>query len=107
MGVNNKIYGLIGLARRAGKISFGTESAKETIEKKKAKLVIIAENSSDRTKKNFKELSERLNVPFRIVGTIEDLSRSIGQVNKAVLVIKDENFAKEILKRINGGEIIG
>jgi len=107
LGVNNKIYGLIGLARRAGKISFGTESAKETIEKKKAKLVIIAENSSDRTKKNFKELSERLNVPFRIVGTIEDLSRSIGQVNKAVLVIKDENFAKEILKRINGGEIIG
>ena len=107
MGVNNKIYGLIGLARRAGKISFGTESAKETIEKKKAKLVIVALDSSDRTKKNFKELSERLNIPFRITGTIEDLSRSIGQVNKAVLVIKDENFAKEILKRIDGGEIIG
>ena len=107
MGVNNKIYGLIGLARRAGKISFGTESSIETIEKKKAKLVIVANDSSDRTKKNFKELSEKLNIPFRIVGTIEDLSRSIGQVNKAVIVIKDENFAKEILKRIDGGEIIG
>ena len=107
LGVNNKIYGLIGLARRAGKISFGTESSIETIEKKKAKLVIVANDSSDRTKKNFKELSEKLNIPFRIVGTIEDLSRSIGQVNKAVIVIKDENFAKEILKRIDGGEIIG
>ena len=105
--MENKIYGLIGLARRAGKISFGTESSIETIEKKKAKLVIVAKDSSDRTKKNFKELSQKLNVPFRIVGTIEDLSRSIGQVNKAVLVIKDENFAKEILKRIDGGEIIG
>ena len=107
MGVNNKIYGLVGLARRAGKISFGTESSIETIEKKKAKLVIVAEDSSDRTKKNFKELSDKLNVEFRIAGTIEDLSRSIGQVNKAVIVIKDENFAKEILKRIDGGEIIG
>lgn len=107
MGVNNKIYRLIGLARRAGKISFGTESAKETIEKKKAKLVIVAEDSSDRTKKNFKELSDKLNVQFRIAGRIEDLSQSIGQVNKAVIVIKDENFAKEILKRIDGGEIIG
>lgn len=107
MEINNKIYGMIGLARRAGKVSFGTESAIETIEKKKAKLVIVAEDSSDRTKKNFKELSEKLNVPFRIAGTIEDLSQSIGQVNKAVLVIKDENFAKEILKRIDGGEIIG
>ena len=80
MEINNKIYGMIGL---------------------------VAEDSSDRTKKNFKELSEKLNVPFRIAGTIEDLSQSIGQVNKAVLVIKDENFAKEILKRIDGGEIIG
>ena len=105
--MENKIYGLIGLARRAGKVSFGTESSIETIEKKKAKLVIVANNSSDRTKKNFKELSQKLNVPFRIAGTIEDLSRSIGQVNKAVLVIRDENFAKEILKRIDGGEIIG
>ena len=94
--MENKIYGLIGLARRAGKISFGTESSIETIEKKKAKLVIVAEDSSDRTKKNFKELCEKLNVSFRITGTIEDLSKSIGQVNKAVIVIKDENFAKEI-----------
>lgn len=104
---NNKIYGLLGLARRAGKVSFGTESATETIEKKKAKLVIVAKDSSDRTKKNFKELCEKINVQIRIIGTIEDLSQSIGQVNKAVIVIKDENFAKEILKRIDGGEIIG
>ena len=105
--MENKIYGLIGLARRAGKVSFGTEISIETIEKKKARLVIVAEDSSDRTKKNFKELSQKLNIPFKIAGTIEDLSKSIGQVNKAVLVIKDENFAKEILKRIDGGEIIG
>ena len=105
--LENKIYGLIGLARRAGKVSFGTESSIETIEKKKAKLVIVAKDSSERTKKKFKELSEKLSIPFRIIGIIEDLSRSIGQVNKAVIVIKDENFAKEILKRIDGGEIIG
>lgn len=104
---NNKIYGLLGLARRAGKISFGTESSIETIEKKKAKLVIVAEDCSERTKKNFEELCKKLNVELRIVGTIELLSQSIGQVNKAVFVIKDENFAKEILKRIDGGEIIG
>lgn len=104
---NNKIYGLLGLARRAGKISFGTESSIETIEKKKAKLVIVAEDSSDRTKKNFKELCESFKVELRIIGTIELLSQSIGQVNKAVLVVKEENFAKEILKRIDGGEIIG
>lgn len=96
-----------GLARRAGKIAFGTESSKETIEKKKAKLIIIAEDASDRTKNNFENLSKKYNVPVRIKGTIEDLSKSIGQINKAIIVVRDENFAKEILKRIDGGEIIG
>lgn len=105
--INNKIYGLLGLARRAGKISFGTESAKETIEKNKAKLVIVAEDCSDRTKKNFELVCKNENVPIRIFGTIESLSKSIGQSNKAVIAIKDENFAKELLKKIDGGEIIG
>ena len=104
---NNDIYGLLGLARRAGKLSFGTESSIEAIKKRKAKLVILAEDSSDRTKKNFEELSKTQNVPFRIKGTIELLSKSIGQTNKAVIVVKDENFAKEMIKRIDGGEIIG
>lgn len=103
----NKIYGLLGLARRAGEVSFGTESCLQEINKKKAKLIIVAENSSNRTKKNFSELCEKENVKIRIFGTIEELSTCIGQVNKAVIVIKDENFAKEILKRIDGGEIIG
>lgn len=107
MKPNNKVLGLLGLARRAGKIAFGTESTIEVIEKKKTKLVIIAKDSSDRTKKNFKDLCEKYNVQIREIETIETLSKSIGQFNKAVYAIKDENFAKEIIKIIDGGEIIG
>ena len=39
--INNKICGLLGLARRAGKLSFGTESCIQEIEKNKIKLIII------------------------------------------------------------------
>ena len=95
------------MARRAGKVSFGTESSKDTIEKKKAKLIIVAQDASDRTKKNFENLSREHLIPMRITGTIDDIRKSIGQINKAVIVVKDENFAKEIIKRIDGGEIIG
>ena len=97
--IDNKVYGLLGLARRAGKISFGTESSIETIQKGKAKLVIVTTDSSDRTKNNFEELSKKFNVEFRIFGTIENLSKSIGQNNKAVIVIKDKNFSNEIVKK--------
>lgn len=103
----NNIYGLLGLARRAGKISFGTQSSIDTIEKRKAKLVILAQDSADRTKKNFEELCKSKNIPIRITGTIEEISKSIGQVNKTVITINDENFSKELIKRIDGGEIIG
>ena len=105
--IDNKVYGLLGLARRAGKISFGTESSIETIQKGKAKLVIVTTDSSDRTKNNFEELSKKFNVEFRIFGTIENLSKSIGQNDKAVIVIKDKNFSNEIVKKIDGGEVIG
>ena len=103
----NKIYGLIGLARRAGKINFGTESSIDLIKNRKAKLVIVAEDAAERTKKNIRIECEKEKIEFRIFGTIEELSSAIGQDNKAVFAIKDENFAKELIKKIDGGEIIG
>lgn len=105
--ITNNIYGLLGLARRAGKLSFGTEASIQTIEKGKAKLVIVASDSSDRMKNNFIQICSLKNVSIKIVGNIEELSKSIGQANKAVIVVKEENFAKELIKRIDGGEIIG
>lgn len=105
--IKNKIYGLIGLARRAGKINFGTQSSIEAIEKRKAKLIIVTEDSAERTKKNFKILSENKNVPIRVYGNIEKMSESIGQTNKAVITINDENFSNEIIKLIDGGDVIG
>ncbi len=103
----NKALRLLGLATRAGKIAFGTESVIETIENKKAKIVLVAEDAADRTKRNITRISKENNVNVRIYGTIEILSKCIGKENKAVICVKDINFAKEILKNIDGGEIIG
>ncbi len=103
----NKALRLLGLAARAGKVAFGTESVIETIENKKAKIVLVAEDAADRTKRNIKRISEENHVSIRIYGTIETLSKWVGKENKAVICIKDINFANEILKIIDGGEIIG
>ncbi len=105
--INKKILGLIGLSAKAGKISFGSDSVEEQIKKKKIKLVIIAEDSSERTKDKFKKLSEDNDVSYIIVGKMEELSKAIGKSNKAIIGIKDLNLSKEIQKISNGGEIIG
>ena len=105
--INKKILGLLGLATRAGKVSFGTQSVIEKIRKKKVKLVIIAEDASERTKKNFEELCASIEVDRKIFGNIKELSSAIGQTNKAIIGIEDENFAREIEKIFYGGDAIG
>jgi len=52
-------------------------------------------------------LCENNNIPIRVFSYIEKISKSIGKSNKAVIALKDSNFSKEILKIIDGGEVIG
>ncbi len=103
----NKALRLIGLATRAGKIAFGTVSVTETITNKKAKLVIIAKDAAERTQRNIIRIANENNIKVRLYETIQTLSKSIGKENKAVISIKDGNFSNEILKIIDGGEVIG
>lgn len=70
-------------------------------------LIIVAENSSERTKEKFQKLSEEYNIPIVIIGEIEELSQAIGKSNKAILGIEDINLSNEIQKINNGGEVIG
>ena len=105
--INNRICGLLGLARRAGKVTFGTEACMEELEKSKIKLIIIATDAAERTKMNFSNICNSKKIPIFEVLNINEISNAIGQSNKAVVGIKDVNFAKEIIKIINGGEAIG
>ena len=104
---NSKILGLIGLAARARKVSFGADSVELEAQKNKVYLIILAQDSSTRTKEKFQKISEKYNVPIIITQTIEDLSKAIGKSNKAILGIEDINLASEIQKINNGGEAIG
>lgn len=104
---NNKVLGLIGLASRARNICFGADSVEEYIKKRKIKLVIVAEDASDRTKEKFKKLCNEYEIQILIDGKIEELSKAIGKSNKAIIGVKDINIAKGIMNLNNGGEFIG
>ena len=105
--INNKILGLVGFAARARKIAFGADSVEIDIKARKVKLIIVAEDASDRTKQKFVKLAEEYNLPIIIAGNIDELSKAIGKSNKAVIGIKEINLANEIQKINNGGEVIG
>lgn len=105
--INKKILGLIGLSAKARKISYGADSVEIQLKKKKVKLIIVAEDASDRTKNKFIKLSNEYNVPIIILSEIDEISKTIGKSNKAIIGIEEENISKEIQKINNGGEVIG
>ena len=71
------------------------------------KLIFLATDASERTKKVIKQECEKQQIPVNEALTLEVLSKAIGKQNKVVIGIKDINFAKEMQKIISGGEIIG
>jgi len=102
---NKKILGLLGLSARARNITFGADSTEQEIEKSNIKLVVIAEDASDRTKKNFIEKCNKYNIPVFFYGSIEEISQAIGKPNKAIIGVKNINMAREIEKIIRGDRI--
>lgn len=104
---NQKIFGLLGLCMKSGGLAFGTQACEDLINKNKLKLIIVAEDAADRTSRNFSFLCDKNNIRYVQFGTIEELSKTVGQKNKAVFGVKNESFANQIYKIINGGDVIG
>lgn len=102
----NKIYGLLGLCARAGNIVSGMDAVSDEIKRNKVKLLIIAEDASEKTISNIKFLADKKGIPIIIIGTIDENSKSIGKENRAIIGIKDKNISDGI-KKIYGGEAFG
>ena len=62
----------------------------------KAALVIVGEDASGNTKKNFQNMCEFYHVPIFLFGTKETLGHSMGKETRASLAITDSGFAKSI-----------
>ena len=94
----NKIYSMLGLARKGGNISIGFDTTKADIEKNKSFLVIIAEDASEKTKENIIFLCRRHNSKYEF-GEKEILGKSLVKP-VSVLSVTDKNIASYILNKI-------
>ncbi len=94
----NKLLGMLGLARRAGRLSIGTDMTCEALRQGSARLCILACDASENTAKRVKSKSEFYGVKC-ICPEINraQLSHAIGKENDiSAVAINDENFASAI-----------
>lgn len=96
----DKVLSMLGLAAKAGAIASGEFSTEKSVKEGKAFLVIVAEDASDNTKKNFRDMTAFYKVPMCEYSQKELLGHAIGKEYRASLAVNNENFATNIEGRI-------
>ena len=96
----NKIYSMIGIANKGGKVAIGYDVTCLNIEKNKSVLVLIAADASEKTKKNILYVCNKYNCKYIEYGEKDLLGKSLGRKMVGVLSINDENIASYLLNNL-------
>ena len=98
----NKLLNLIGLATNGGNAVAGAFLTERAVKSGEARLVIVAEDASDRSAHDFASMCEYYETPCIRFGTQETLGRYAGKERRTAVAITDEGLARAIWKRFDG-----
>jgi ribosomal protein L7Ae-like RNA K-turn-binding protein len=90
-------YFLLGLANRARKICSGESSVIKAVRKNDAKLVLVAQDASDRTKKTLQDKCRYYGVELCTVSDQYELGKAIGKDKRVSVAVLDQGFAKKLI----------
>lgn len=94
----NKLLSMLGMARRAGRLSMGHDMAAKSVASGKARLLLFAKDISDRSKKDMLFLTEKQQCSIDVVqlsATIDEIHFAVGY-KAGILTVDDENLAAKI-----------
>lgn len=101
MDDRQKVWNLIGLATKAGKIASGEFMTEKSVKSGKAFLVIVSEEASDNTRNMFANMCTYYKVPIYFFGKKGEIGHAMGKEMRASLAVLDAGFAKAIVKLLN------
>lgn len=103
--MSDKFLGLLGICRKAGKLTCGAAKTDELIKQGKAVVVFTACDLSSKTEKELRFSANKNNTAVvRTDYSIEQLSAAIG-IPAGVLGVSDNGFATALNKLIVGGSL--
>ena len=103
-GADRKIYGLLSLCKKAGKLCGGDLSVMDSIKSGKAQLVLIATDAADNAKKKYEDKCAYRRIPYSFFGEKEKLGNATGAGERAAIAITDPGFAQTVRKRLATNE---
>ncbi len=103
MNDDPKLLSLLGMCRKAGKLSCGHDGSIDSVRSGVAKLCLLSSDSSERLRRE----AEReagfggRDIPVAVLlSTMDDIKHATG-LKSAVLTVNDEGFAKSMLRLLN------
>lgn len=97
---------MLGLARRAGRLSMGHDMAEKALVSGKAKLLIFAADSSERIYNEFEHLISKKNIKVKVQRpdiTMNEIHFACGY-KAGVITVDDMNFADRIVSLLSETE---
>ncbi|MCQ2547857.1 MAG: ribosomal L7Ae/L30e/S12e/Gadd45 family protein [Clostridia bacterium] len=98
--MNSKLSAYFGFATKSRNLVSGYNTVLDGIARKKVKLVVVAKDVSENSKKKLETACREAKVKYLEFSTIEELSKICGQNNKGIFGINDNNFSEAIVKEI-------
>ena len=101
--MERKTASLLSLCMKARKLAVGEQACEKALRSGDARLVLIAEDASEGTKKKFVNKAFYYNVPVVFCGSRDEISKAIGKENRVVVAVTDSGFAGGLLKNMEVG----
>lgn len=95
----DSVLGMIGMAKRAGKVVTGAEICEAAIKKGKSKLIIIAGDISENGRKAITDACKYYHVKYIEYADKSQLGKITGTQERAVVSVNDKGFAQTVLKK--------
>lgn len=99
---NNKIVSILGLCKKSGNLTFGYDSCIDSINKKKSKLILVANDLSYNTKqKLYNKINiDECNLICLTNFSINDIGNILGK-SCGIISVNNTGFAEKIKSILN------
>ena len=88
---------LLGMARRAGALAYGTGSTRRALKEGRARLILFAQDASETQREKVMKLLRHVRTPRATLGTREALGSAVGSAPVSAVAVTDREFAKELV----------
>ena len=88
---------LLGMARRAGALAYGTGSTRRALKEGRARLILFAQDASETQRDKVMKLLRHGTTPRATLGTREALGLAVGSAPVSAVAVTDNEFAKELV----------